>query len=179
LRLLDGGRQKWTAENRRLTTELPVIQPSQYVAQSPNMKLRADRDLILGVLEGPDHILVDARPEDMYSGENNAGILHSGHIPSAVNMPATRILNPEGEFAGWQTPTTNSDGTFKSTDELRALFTEKGINKEKHIVTYCVRGGLSTHMWFVLTQLLGYSNVREYDMSWEEWGNLENTPVEK
>jgi thiosulfate/3-mercaptopyruvate sulfurtransferase len=179
VRLLDGGRQKWIAENRPLSTEVPVISRSQYVARSPNMNLRADRDFIMRVLEQKDHVLVDARPEDMYTGENNAGILRGGHIQSAVNMPAGRILDAQGEFVGWQTPTTNSDGTFKSTEELRALFAEEGITSDRNIVTYCLRGGLSTHMWFVLTQLLGYSNVREYDLSWAEWGNLENAPVEK
>jgi thiosulfate/3-mercaptopyruvate sulfurtransferase len=179
VRLLDGGRQKWVAEKRPLSTELAFIAPSQYAAQSPNMKLRADRDFIMSVLERPDYVFVDARPTDMYTGENTLGILRGGHIPSAINVPANMILNVNGEFMGWQTPTTNSDGTFKSAEELRALFAEKGISKNKNIITYCVRGGLSTHMWFVLTQLLGYSSVREYDLSWEEWGNQENTPVEK
>ena len=179
VRLLDGGRQKWIAENRPLSMELPAIKPAQYIAQSPNVSLRADREFIMRLLGQKDYILVDARPEDMYTGENSAGILHGGHLPSAMNVPAERILDTQGEFVGWQTPTTNSDGTFKSTEELRALFAEKGISKNQNIVTYCLRGGLSTHMWFVLTQLLGYPNVREYDLSWAEWGNLENVPVEK
>jgi thiosulfate/3-mercaptopyruvate sulfurtransferase len=179
IRLLDGGRQKWIAENRPLSAELPVINPTQYIAQSPNMNLRADRDFIAGVLGQTDYVFVDARPEDMYTGENSAGMAHGGHIPTAVNVPAGRIMDAEGKFQGWQTPTTNSDGTFKSLDELRALFGDKGISKDKNVITYCLRGGLSTHMWFALTQLLGYSNVREYDLSWAEWGNLENAPVEK
>ena len=179
VRLLDGGRQKWTAENRPLSAELPAVKSTQYLAQSPNFDLRADKDFIMGALGKADFIFVDARPEDMYTGENTAGMLHGGHIPSAINVPAGRIMDAEGNFQGWQTPTTNSDGTFKSLDELRALFEDKGISKDKNLVTYCLRGGLSTHMWFALTQLLGYSNVREYNLSWAEWGNLENAPVEK
>lgn len=179
VRLLDGGRQKWTAENRPLSVELPAVKPTQYIAQSPNLDLRADRDFIMGALGKADFTFVDARPEDMYTGENTAGMLHGGHIPSAINVPAGRIFDSAGEFLGFQTPTTNSDGTFKSIDELKALFADKGIDQDKNIVTYCVRGGLSTHLWFTLTQLLGYSNVREYDLSWAEWGNLENAPVEK
>jgi len=83
-----------------------------------------------------------------------------------VNVPATALLNAEGKIQGWQTPTTGGDGAFKSADELRALFVERGITPDQSIVTYCVRGGLSTHMWFALTQLPGYPNVREYEPPW-------------
>lgn len=179
VRLLDGGRQKWTTENRPLSTETSALKPTQYIAQTPNTNLRADKDFIAGVLGQTGHVLVDARPEDMYTGENNAGMAHGGHIPSAVNVPAGRIFDTAGEFLGFQTPTTNSDGTFKSAEELQTLFSEKGITSDKNIITYCVRGGLSTHVWFTLTQLLGYHNVREYDRSWAEWGNIENAPIEK
>lgn len=179
VRLLDGGRQKWTEENRPLSAELPAVKTTQYLALSPNLNLRADKDFITSALGKVDFVFVDARPENMYTGEITAGMLHGGHIPSAINVPAGRIFDSAGEFLGFQTPTTNSDGTFKSIDELKALFAEKGISQDKNIVTYCVRGGLSTHMWFALTQLLGYSNVREYDLSWAEWGNLENALVEK
>ena len=179
VRLLDGGRQKWLAENRPLSTEIPFPEPTQYVAQEANTKLRADKDLVAGAIGQADHILVDARPEDMYTGETNAGTAHGGHIPSAINIPATRIVDAQGEFLGWQTPTTNSNGTFKAAEELKQLLSAKGVTPDKTIITYCLRGGLSTHMWFVLTQLLGYSNVLEYDRSWVEWGNLEGVPIEK
>jgi thiosulfate/3-mercaptopyruvate sulfurtransferase len=102
----------------------------------------------------------------------------AGHIPTAVNVPASMITNSEGKFQGWQTPTTRSDGTFKSVEELRALFAEQGVVPDIAIITYCVRGGLSTHLWFVLTQLLGYTDVREYDRSWVEWGNVKDVPIE-
>jgi thiosulfate/3-mercaptopyruvate sulfurtransferase len=170
VRLLDGGRQKWLAENRPLSTEKPTIQPTQYMAQEPNWNLRADKDHVLSVIGEGEHTIVDARSAGMYT---------DGHIPSAVNVPAMPILDEAENIRGWQPPTTRSDGTFKTVEELQALFSEKGLAPDQNIVTYCVRGGLSTHMWFVLTQLLGYSNVREYDRSWDEWGNLTDAPIEK
>lgn len=179
VRLLDGGRQKWLAENRSLTTDRASLKPTHYVAQTPNLNLRADKDFITGIIGQATYTLVDARPVDMYTGENNAGMARGGHIPTAVNVPAGRILGEEGKFLGWQTPTTNSDGTFKSIEKLQAFFSEKGVTADKNIITYCVRGGLSTHMWFTLTQLLGYPNVREYDRSWAEWGNLAEAPLEQ
>jgi thiosulfate/3-mercaptopyruvate sulfurtransferase len=178
-RLLDGGRQKWLAENRPLGTDIPSPEPTQYVAQEPDTKLRADRDFVAGVIGQAGCVLVDARAEDMYTGENNAGTAHGGHIPTAINLPAKRIVDTQGEFLSWQTPTTNSNGLFKSVEELKLLFSAKGIIPDKNIITYCLRGGLSTHMWFVLTQLLGYPHVLEYDRSWVEWGNLDGVPVEK
>jgi len=179
IRLLDGGRQKWLAEGRSLSVEKPRVQRKQYVAQEPNWDLRADKDHIISVIGQMQQMIVDARPVDMYTGENTAGMQRGGRIPTAVNVPAAPITDADGQFQGWQTPTTRTDGTFKSVEELRALFSEKGITPDKNIVTYCVRGGLSTHMWFALTQLLGYPNVREYDRSWAEWGNLADTPIEK
>lgn len=179
LRLLDGGRQKWLTEGRPLSTEKPGIQTTHYIAQAPNWNLRADKEHIVGVIGQMGQVIVDARPVAMYLGENSAGMQHNGHIPTAVNVPATAITDADGNFQGWQTPTTSSDGAFKSIEELRALFAEKGVTADKNIVTYCVRGGLSTHMWFVLTQLLGYPNVREYDRSWVEWGNWADAPIEK
>ena len=179
VRLLDGGRQKWLAEGRPLSTEIPSPQATQYVALEPDIKLRADKDFIIGVIGKPEYVLVDARPEDMYSGENTAGVARGGHIATAINLPAARILDDQGGFVGWQTPSTNSDGTFKSFDELQKLFLEKNIAPGKTIITYCLRGGLSTHLWFVLTQLLGYSHVSEYDRSWLEWGTRADTPVER
>jgi len=170
VRLLDGGRLKWLAEGRAMSVSKPDVQPTRYVAQERNLDLRADKDHVFSVINQTEHAIVDARSAEMYSG---------GHIPTAVNIPALPILNAEGDIQGWQTPTTRSDGTFKSFEELRALFTSSGITPDKNIVTYCVRGGLSTHMWFVLTQLLGHPNVREYYSSWMEWSNLAGVPVEK
>lgn len=170
VRLFDGGRQKWLAEGCAMSVEKPAIQPTRYVAKEPNLNQRADKDFVFSAIKQTEHAIVDARSAEMYG---------NGHVPSAINAPASPILNADGDIQGWQTPTTHSDGTFKSVEELNALFYSKGITPDKNIVTYCVRGGLSTHMWFVLTQLLGYPNVREYYSSWAEWGNLPDAPIEK
>jgi thiosulfate/3-mercaptopyruvate sulfurtransferase len=179
VRLLDGGRQKWASEGRPLTSEKLSVTPTSYAAQAPNWDLRANKDHILNVLGQAGQTIVDARPVNMYTGKESAGMAHAGHIPTAVNIPSTRLLEAEGNFQAWQTPTTNSDGTFKSVAELRDLFAQNGVHPDQGIITYCVRGGLSTHMWFVLTQLLGFPNVREYDHSWAEWGNSLGMPIEQ
>lgn len=178
VRLLDGDRTKWTSEGHPVTTDVPDIQPTTYKARKPDWTLRAHRDLVLEGIGKPNRVVVDARTTAMYSGEDAAGGSVSGHILGAINVPALMAMD-NGQFSRWQTPTTNADGTFKSADELRALFNSKGITSGKEVITYCVRGGLSTHMWFVLKYLLGYPEVREYDGSWAEWGNLIGVPVQK
>lgn len=178
VRLLDGGRMKWTGEGLPLMTDAPAIQPTTYKARKPDGTLRAHRDLVLRGIGKRNRVLVDARPAAMYSGEDAMGGSVGGHIPGAINVPAL-IEMDNGQFRRWITPTTNDDGTFKSADELRALFNGKGITPDNEVITYCVRGGLSTHMWFVLKYLLGYPQVREYDGSWVEWGNLIGVPVER
>jgi thiosulfate/3-mercaptopyruvate sulfurtransferase len=178
IRLLDGGRQKWLDEHHPTVSDVPTITPTTYQAQALNWSLRASSDDLLQSIGRADHLLVDLRSVEMYRGENKASAVRGGHIPGAINFPAQRETNPDGSFKGWRLPTVQPDGTFKSVEELRALFDSVGITANKEIITYCVRGGLSTHAWFVLTQLLGYRNVREYDRSWEEWGNAEELPIE-
>lgn len=177
-RLLDGERTKWVNEGRPLTTDTQAIQPTKYKAKKPDWTLRAHRDLVLEGLGKPNRALVDTRPVTMYSGEDSMGGTVGGHIPGAINVPAV-METENGQFKRWQTPTTNPDGTFKPANELHALFNSKGITSERELITYCVRGGLSTHIWFVLKYLLGYPEVREYDGSWAEWGNLIGVPVER
>jgi thiosulfate/3-mercaptopyruvate sulfurtransferase len=179
VRLLDGGRQTWVKEDRVRTTEKPAVQPTHYVAHEQDGNLRADKEVIANATGQPSHTLVDARSVEMYTGEDTGGMEHGGHIPAAVNIPASIITDADGDYLGWQTPTTSDAGTFKSVEELRALFSNHGVSPDNTIITYCVRGGLSSHMWFVLTQLLGYPNVREYDRSWAEWGNLNDVQIEK
>jgi thiosulfate/3-mercaptopyruvate sulfurtransferase len=178
IRLLDGDRQKWLDEHRPMTSEVPQVAPAMYQAQEANWSLRANRDDVLQSIGKSGQLLVDARSAEMYSGLDKAGTAHGGHIPGAVNIAARRETNPDGSFKAWRVPTVQPDGTFKSAAELRALCDSLGITSDKEIITYCVRGGLSTHAWFVLTQLLGYTNVREYDRSWAEWGDLEGFPIE-
>lgn len=179
VRLLDGGRQKWLSESRPTTSTVPSYNPTSYQAHEPNWSLRAKRDEVLQAIGKETIVLVDARSEQMNRGEEKTGTLRGGHIPGAINLAAQRGFNPDGSVKGWDIPTTQPDGTFKSVQEAQALFNKLGIARDQEIITYCVRGGLSTHAWFVLTQLLGYPNVREYDRSWAEWGNIVDLPIER
>jgi thiosulfate/3-mercaptopyruvate sulfurtransferase len=177
VRLIDGNGQKWLQEKRLTTSQVPAITAAKYQAREPNWSLRAEHDDVLRSIGQDNHLLVDARPAEMYSGLDKAGTARGGHIPGAVNLAALRETRPDGSNA-YRVPTVRPDGTFKSVGDLEVLFESLGITPDKNIITYCLRGGLSSHAWFVLTQLLGYRNVREYDRSWDEWGNLEGAPIE-
>lgn len=173
-RILDGGRLKWEKEGRELTREVPQYPPTTYVAPERNdAEIRAFRDDVLKHIEAK-RPLVDVRSPAEYTGEKlhmegypQEGALRGGHIPGAQNVPWARAANPD-------------DGTFKSAEELRAIYeAEKGLKADDDIVAYCRIGERSSHTWFVLTYLLGYPKVRNYDGSWTEWGNLVNVPIEK
>jgi thiosulfate/3-mercaptopyruvate sulfurtransferase len=171
-KILNGGRAKWEAEGRPFTKEVPHFTPTTYHAQPANEEIRAFRDQIAPRLKDPKLGLVDVRSPQEYSGEllhmanyPQEGAQRSGHIPGAKSIP-------------WATAA-NADGTFKSADELRAIYEGKGITPDKDIITYCRIGERSAHTWFVLTQLLGYNSVRNYDGSWTEWGSLVRAPIEK
>jgi thiosulfate/3-mercaptopyruvate sulfurtransferase len=173
-KIMDGGRLKWKKENRPMTREKPEYPPTQYRApQRDDSQIRAFRERVM------DHVkaekpLVDVRSPQEYSGERlhmpdypNEGALRGGHIPGARNVPWSRAINPD-------------DGTFKTADELRAIYEgEQGLSADDDVVVYCRIGERSSHTWFVLTYLLGYNNVRNYDGSWTEWGNLVNVPIER
>ncbi len=172
LRLLDGGRVKWLADKREITTEVPSYPRATYHANAPHPEIRALRDQVLRELGNASLALVDVRSPAEYSGELLApanlpqeGAQRGGHIPGAANIPWSQAVR--------------EDGTFKSADELRALYGGKGVTPDKEVIAYCRIGERSSHTWFVLNYLLGYPNVRNYDGSWTEWGSLIAAPIEK
>jgi thiosulfate/3-mercaptopyruvate sulfurtransferase len=171
VRLLNGGRKKWVAEGRELTTDVPNIQPTQYVAQEADNSLRAFLPDVQSVLKQGKAVLIDVRGPQEFTGEilSPPGLPETcqrgGHIPSARNVPWGKACN--------------DDGSFKSYDELRALYAAEGVAEDKPTIAYCRIGERSSHTWFVLKYLLGVKDVKNYDGSWTEWGNLVGAPVEK
>jgi thiosulfate/3-mercaptopyruvate sulfurtransferase len=170
VRILDGGRQKWIDESRELSTDVPQTSPAPYTARDRDETIRARRDAVLKAI-GKD-ALVDVRSPQEFSGEliaapgyEQEGAQRAGHIPSARSIPWAQAVN--------------DDGTFKSADALRELYGTKGITPDRQVTAYCRIGERSAHTWFVLRELLGYEDVRNYDGSWTEWGNLVDVPIEK
>src|SRR5690242_10142097 len=172
-KILDGGRAKWEAEGRPMVEEVPVVNSSQFVAGERN-----DARIRAFMPDVREHVksrgkLVDVRSPDEFSGAKlhmpdypQEGAMRGGHIPGARNVPWSRAAN--------------ADGTFRSADELRALYEgEAALRADDDVVAYCRIGERSSHTWFVLKYLLGVSNVTNYDGSWTEWGNLVGAPVEK
>ncbi len=174
VKVMDGGRLKWHLEGRELTQEVPAYATTDYAAPERNdSKVRVFRDDVLGHVDR-SLPLVDVRSPEEYSGQRlhmeaypNEGALRGGHIPGARNVPWGRAVNSD-------------DGTFKNADELRAIYEqEQGLAPDDDVVVYCRIGERSSHSWFVLSYLLGYPRVRNYDGSWTEWGNLVGVPIEK
>ena len=173
VRLLNGGRQKWLAEGRPTTTDVPQRPRTDYpVVERQDPPIRAYRDDVMDHLRGGRR-LVDVRSPGEFSGEMThmpdypqEGALRGGHIPGAKSVPWKKAAN--------------DDGTFKTPDELRGIYSqEEGLGQDDDVIVYCRIGERSSHTWFVLTHLLGYPNVRNYDGSWTEWGNLVRAPIEK
>jgi len=170
--LMDGGRAKWIAEGRAVTLDAPVAVPTTYAAEPPNHALRAFRDEVAAALTRSDIALIDVRSPKEYAGELLApenlpqeGAQRGGHIPGAQNVP-------------WATAVAD-DGTFKSAAELRAIYADKGVSASTATIAYCRIGERSAHTWFVLKELLGHPDVRNYDGSWTEWGSLIGAPIER
>jgi len=171
VRVIDGGKPYWVANDYPLATEVPEFTPREYDPRGPFEGIRAYKDDVEQAIEGGVP-LVDVRSPEEFTGEVIApeGLQETaqrgGHIPGARNVPTTSVLNDE-------------DGTFKSPDELRELYREQGITEDQSVVTYCRVGERSSIAWFVLTELLGFDDVENYDGSWTEWGNLIRSDIEK
>lgn len=172
VRLMNGGRRKWIDEGRPTTEDVPPAQSSQYAAAGANGKLRSFLPDVRQILGRDDFALVDVRSPAEFNGEisappeyANEGAQRTGHIPGAANIPWAQAIK--------------DDDTFKPVEELRALYEGKGVVPDKSVITYCRIGERSSHTWFVLTYLLGYPTVTNYDGSWSEWGNSVGVPVEK
>jgi thiosulfate/3-mercaptopyruvate sulfurtransferase len=171
VRIVDGGRKKWLAEGRELDTKTAAPTPTTYKAKDPDLSIRALLPDVQQAYQRSDTVLVDVRGPQEFTGEILAppGLPETaqrgGHIPGARNIPWSKAAN--------------DDGTFKSREELAALYGAQGVTADKHVIAYCRIGERSSHTWFVLKYLLGFTNVRNYDGSWTEWGNLVGAPVEK
>jgi len=168
--LLDGGRKKWLEEDRPVTKDIPNTPKGNYIAGEPDSSLRAYLNYVRTTLGSK--VMVDVRSPKEFTGELLAPpeyptehAQRGGHIPGAVNVPWAHAVN--------------EDGTFKSAKELQNLYESKGVTKDKEIISYCRIGERSSHTWFVLKYLLGYPNVKNYDGSWTEWGNLIDNPIER
>ncbi len=172
VRILDGGRQKWIDENRELTTDPVTPESAAYTAQERDESIRIYRDDVRAGIGVEGLELVDVRSPQEYAGElisppgyEQEGAQRAGHIPTAQSIPWAQAVR--------------DDGTFKAADDLRELYGAKGVTPDKAVTAYCRIGERSAHTWFVLRELLGYENVRNYDGSWTEWGNLVDVPIEK
>lgn len=170
VRIMNGGRKKWELEKRPLTTEMPKITRSDYPIPATDESIRAYRQEVLDNLNSSSLNLVDVRSPDEFTGKiiappgMNETAQRAGHIPGARNIPWSKAVN--------------EDGTFKSVEELRKLYGDAGVDFSKPTIAYCRIGERSSHTWFVLKHLLGVKDIKNYDGSWTEWGNLVGVPIE-
>ena len=170
--LMNGGRKKWLSEDRQVTKETPTHAPTTFKARGPDESIRTYLDNVKNSLERKNSILVDVRSPAEFTGEitappeyPNEHAQRGGHIPGAVSIPWSQAVK--------------EDGTFKSPEELAKIYQSKNVTSDKDVVTYCRIGERSSFSWFVLKYLLGYPNVKNYDGSWTEWGNMVRNPIQK
>ena len=172
IKIMNGGRAKWEAENYELTVAIPEFAPTAYYVPAADETIRAYREEVMGGLKNPGRRLIDVRSPQEYNGSllhmvnyPQEGAQRAGHIPGAKNVPWAIAVN--------------DDGTFRSAEELRQVYGAKDVTPDQEVITYCRIGERSAHTWFVLAHLLGFPRVRNYDGSWTEWGNLVRAPIEK
>ena len=171
--LMNGPREKWISESRPTTQDTPSYEPAKFQVTTQDDSIRARREDVIEALDASSHQLVDVRSPQEFSGEliampgyEQEGAQRAGHIPSAKSVPWAQAVR--------------EDGTFKSREELEQLYTDKGvIEGDRPIIAYCRIGERSAHTWFVLHELLGRDDVRNYDGSWTEWGNMVDVPIQK
>jgi thiosulfate/3-mercaptopyruvate sulfurtransferase len=172
IKIMNGGRKKWLEEDRSISKDIPNFSIGNFTPSDPNPAIRSFLNQVKESLHSNQTKRIDVRSPPEFSGEITAPpeyptehAQRGGHIPGAVNIPWAKAVN--------------EDGTFKSADELATLYQNVGITPDKEIITYCRIGERSSHTWFVLKHLLGYPNVKNYDGSWTEWGNMIDNPIEK
>ena len=170
--LMNGGRKKWLAEDRPVTKDIPSYARTTFTVKTTNENLRTYLDYVKQSVKKPNKVLVDVRSPAEFTGQvtappeyPNEHAQRGGHIPGAVNIPWSQAVK--------------EDGTFKSVEELSKLYQSKGVTADKEVITYCRIGERSSFTWFVLKYLLGYPNVKNYDGSWTEWGNMIRNTIEK
>lgn len=163
VKVYNGGSIKWVADGQELVTDTVEVTPSEYAAQEPDLAIRTTTDYVLEHLDDPNTVLCDTRGPEEFAG-TDVRALRGGHIPGAINVEWVNAVQ--------------DDGTFKQARTLFDLYTKAGFVPDKQIITYCQTGVRGAHTWFVLKELLGYPDVRNYDGSWEEYGNREDTPIE-
>ena len=174
VRIMNGGRKKWLEEDKEISKDIPNYSKGDFKASDPDKNIRIFLNEVKQALDARDRIkMVDVRSPKEFTGEILAPpeyptehAQRGGHIPGAENIPWAQAVN-------------DKDGTFKSVDELRKLYESRGITQDKEIIAYCRIGERSSHTWFVLKYLLGYPDVKNYDGSWTEWGNMIANPIEK
>jgi len=172
VRIINGGRKKWLEEDRSIEKTIPTYPTGDFKASNPDEKIRTYLNHVSDSLKNNQSILVDVRSPAEFTGEVTAPAEYptehaqrGGHIPKAINIPWGKAVN--------------EDGTFKSLEDLMKLYKENGILPDKEVISYCRFGERSSHTWFVLKYLLGYPDVKNYDGSWTEWGNMIGNPIEK